>query len=66
MRGRLGPMAKGMRWPSLADATQGLSHADLVKAAEAAAKQALMRDDERVTAPDLVFALDARRTTSSA
>lgn len=66
MRGRLGPMAKGTRWSSLAEASEGLSHADLVKAAEAAAKRALMRGDERVTPDDLVRALDARRTTSSA
>lgn len=66
MRGRLGPMAKGIRWSSLVDATEGFSHADLVKAAEAAAKQALMRGEERVTTADLVAALDARRTTRSA
>jgi SpoVK/Ycf46/Vps4 family AAA+-type ATPase len=66
IRARLGPMAKGMRWSLLAEATDGLSHADLVKAAEAAAKRTLMRGDERVTPDDLVVALDARRTTSSA
>ncbi len=41
MRRRLGPMGKGLRWSRLADEAEGLSHADLVKAAEAAAKRAL-------------------------
>ncbi len=64
MRARLGPMAKGIRWSALSKATAGLSHADLVKGAEAAAKQALMRGDERVGADDLTVALAARRAAS--
>lgn len=66
LKSRLGPLAKGMRWDRLASATEGLSHADLVKAAEAAAKQALMRGGTRVTAEDLRVALQARRAASVA
>jgi SpoVK/Ycf46/Vps4 family AAA+-type ATPase len=61
MKARLGPLAKGMRWARAANAARGLSHADLVKAAEAAAKHALMHDGRRVIASDVVRALDARR-----
>jgi hypothetical protein len=45
---------------------EGLSHADVVKASEAAAKQALMRGDEHVSAADLTTALRARRTSGIA
>jgi SpoVK/Ycf46/Vps4 family AAA+-type ATPase len=62
VRRRLGPIGKGIRWPAIAAQAVGLSHADLVKAAEAAAKQALLRGDERVQARDLNDALAARRT----
>jgi SpoVK/Ycf46/Vps4 family AAA+-type ATPase len=60
LRARLGPLAKGIRLPSMAK-YEGLSHADLVKAAETAAKQALMRGDQRVHVRDLIAALAARR-----
>lgn len=63
MKRRLGPMGRGLRWPRMANVAEGLSHADLVKAAEAAAKQALMRGAERVGAADLVSALKARQAT---
>jgi len=56
-------MGKGLRWPRIANEAEGLSHADLVKAAEAAAKQALMRGAERIGAADLVSALRARQAT---
>lgn len=64
VRRRLGPIGKGVRWPALARTAEGLSHADLVKAAEAAAKRALMRGDARVTIDDLDQALTARRAAS--
>ncbi len=64
MRGRLGPLGKGVRWARVAEHAKGLSHADLVKAAEAAAKQTLMRGGERVEVADLTTALSARRTAS--
>jgi SpoVK/Ycf46/Vps4 family AAA+-type ATPase len=61
MKRRLGPMGKGLRWDRVAPKADGLSHADLVKAAETAAKQALMRGAERVNVSDLDVALQARR-----
>lgn len=60
MRARLGPFAKGMRWPTVTKHASGLSHADLVKAAETAAKQAVMRHESLVTLEALTAALDAR------
>jgi SpoVK/Ycf46/Vps4 family AAA+-type ATPase len=62
MRNRLGRMGTGIRWSTLAKSANGLSHADLVKAAEAAGKQALMRGDARVNAADLSTALAARQS----
>ncbi len=64
IRARLGSMAMRLSLAKLGDSTQGLSHADLVKAAEAAAKSALMRGDTAVTRPDLIEALTARRQAS--
>lgn len=61
LRSRLGPLAKGIRLPSMGKHAAGLSHAELVKAAEAAAKQALMRGDEHVITDDVIAALAARR-----
>lgn len=61
VRGRLGPLAKGVRLPAIGKVALGLSHAELVKAAESAGKRALMRGDERVTTGDLAEALAARR-----
>lgn len=66
IRGRLGSLIKGMRWDTVDAHTEGLSHADLVKAAEAAAKAVLMRGDTAVRAVDLVSSLEARRTASGA
>lgn len=64
VKGRLGVLIKGIRWEKVDPHTEGLSHADLVKASEAAAKAVLMRGDTLVTADDLVVALDARRTAT--
>ena len=64
MKARLGPMGRGIRWTDLD--TSNLSHAELVKAAETAAKQAIMRGDSQVTSPDLEHALSARRAASIA
>jgi len=66
IRGRLGTMVKGLRWEKIDSAAQGLSHADLVEAAETAAKGALMRAQTAVTADDLVTALAERRAASGA
>ncbi len=66
MKARLGPLAKGLRWQSVGKKVAGLSHADLVKASETAAKMALMRGDEHVTNADVSAALIARGTTEVA
>lgn len=64
IKDRLGSLIRGMRWESVDRHTEGLSHADLVKAAESAAKVVLMRDDISVTAHDLIDALETRRAAS--
>lgn len=64
MRGRLSSLAKGIRWQSVTKHAEGLSHADLVKAAESAAKSVLMRGETQVTAADLIAALRTRRAAS--
>lgn len=63
LRTRLGPMGKGLQFDRSppAKALTGLSHAELVKVAEAAAKQALIRGDDRVDSDDLAIALKGRR-----
>jgi SpoVK/Ycf46/Vps4 family AAA+-type ATPase len=64
MRRRLGKLGVEVAWPEVTAVADGLSHADLVKAAEAAAKRALMRHEERVTTSDVAEALTARRAAS--
>jgi SpoVK/Ycf46/Vps4 family AAA+-type ATPase len=64
MRGRLGSLAKGVRWASLADDVTGLSHADLVRAAESAAKGVILSGGARVTADDIRRALRSRQAAS--
>jgi len=64
IKGRLGSLMRGVRWDSVDAHTEGLSHAELVKAAEAAAKAVLMRGDTVISADDLISALEARRTAS--
>jgi SpoVK/Ycf46/Vps4 family AAA+-type ATPase len=59
---RLGPLGKGLRFREVGEPVEGLSHADLVTAAESAAKQALLRGEETVSPADLQAALAARRT----
>ena len=66
LKARLGPMAKGLglnRFPT-AQSLQGLSHAELVKVAESAAKQALIRRQDQVQKDDLTIALKARRSAA--
>lgn len=64
MRARLGTLASGTSMAKLGDYTAGLSHAELVKAAETAAKAVLMRGENKVQRDDLVVALTSRRTAS--
>ena len=61
IKARLGPLAKRLPWATVESATVGLSHADLVKAAEAAAKRAIMDGSGRVTAAGVRTALEGRR-----
>lgn len=64
LRGRLGSIAKGVRWASLADEMAGLSHADLVRAAEAAAKSVILAGGDNVTLDDIRLALKSRQAAS--
>lgn len=64
MKSRLGSLARGMRWTNLAEEMNGLSHADLVRAAESAAKTVLLKGGTRVTPADIRDALTARRAAS--
>lgn len=64
IKARLGSLATGTSMAKLGEYTAGLSHAELVKAAETAAKTVLMRGDTRVNRDDLVLALVARQTAS--
>lgn len=64
IRGRLGTLIAQTSLAKLAEYTDGLSHADLVKAAESAAKSSLMRGDTAVDRETLVQALVTRRSAS--
>lgn len=64
MRARLGSLATSTDLTKLGEYTNGLSHADLVKAAESAAKAVLMRGERQVEREDLILALKARRSAS--
>ena len=64
MRTRLGPLGRGVRWTTVSQHVPGLSHAELVKAAEMAAKHVILRGEKRVAATDLIDALRARRAAS--
>jgi SpoVK/Ycf46/Vps4 family AAA+-type ATPase len=64
MRGRLGSLARNVRWPGLSDAMSGLSHADLVRAAESAAKSVILGGRKSVTSDDIRVALETRKTAS--
>ena len=66
IRARLGSLARGIDWRTVRRHVDGLSHADLVKAAETAAKTALMRGEAAVNVDDIVTALDARKAASVA
>lgn len=64
MRGRLGSLAKGVRWAALAEHMAGLSHADLVRAAESAAKSVILAGGTRVSADDIRQSLKSRQAAS--
>jgi len=65
MRARLAPLdASGVKWPAVMDATEHLSHADLARACEHAAKKAILEHRTRVETTDLVEALGERRVAA--
>lgn len=64
MRGRLGSLAKGIRWPALSDDMAGLSHADLVRAAESAAKSVILTGGTEVNGEAIRLALRSRQAAS--
>lgn len=64
IRKRLGSLIEGVSLNGLTSFTEGLSHADIVKAAESAAKNALMRGDPTATRADLEAALSIRRSAN--
>lgn len=64
MRGRLGSIAKGVRWASLTDDMAGLSHSELVRAAEAAAKSVILGGGDKLTMEDIRLALRSRQLAS--
>lgn len=64
IRGRLGSLIRDVPLAGLAEEMLGLSHADLVRAAESAAKGAILRGATRVTAESLGAELRMRRATA--
>lgn len=66
LKARLGPLGRGIRWATVRNHTVPLSHAELVKAAEAAAKRSLLSGDDRVATATLIDALRERSDSSSA
>ncbi|PZQ89920.1 MAG: AAA family ATPase [Leifsonia xyli] len=64
MKARLGTLARGIKWQEMETSASGLSHADLVKAVEAAAKAVLMKGEVVVSAGDLIAALSARQAVA--
>ncbi|HJT90988.1 MAG TPA: ATP-binding protein [Mycobacterium sp.] len=60
LKGRLGSLGKGIAWARVRAAADGLSHAELVKAAESAAKAALLGGEKTVSTAGLTAAIDER------
>ena len=60
LKNRLGPLLGRISWKAVTEATDGLSHALLVQAAEVAAKRSLLAGESRVAATVLVDALRER------
>jgi SpoVK/Ycf46/Vps4 family AAA+-type ATPase len=66
LKKRLGSLGRGIKWPAIKSNQFGLSHAELVKAAEAAAKRSLLSKEALVTTEGLMAALNQRRESSGA
>ena len=60
MDGRLGPLGGNVEWDDVRVHCGDMSQAELVKAAEAAAKRSLLADQRHVTTANLVVALKER------
>lgn len=55
-------VTKRLSWPGIVEAAEGLSHADIVRAAEEAAKDAVLADTDVVSTVALIAALTERKT----
>ena len=67
LRRRLAAMdTSAVSWEAVADHVHELSHAELARAAESAAKGAILDENDSVQTSDLVAALDERRTARNA
>lgn len=66
VRRRLGKLGTGVRWATIKTDMVGLSHAELVRAAESAAKFAILEQKERVSGSDVRVALQARKVNDVA
>jgi SpoVK/Ycf46/Vps4 family AAA+-type ATPase len=66
LKKRLGSLGRGIKWPAIKSNQFRLSHAELVKAAEAAAKRSLLSKEALVTTEGLMAALNQRRESSGA
>lgn len=64
MKTRLGTLGRGIKWASIIPYSEGLSHAELVKAVESAAKLALLGGNVTLKGSDIVRALETRRVAS--
>ncbi|MGB1016664.1 MAG: AAA family ATPase [Nannocystaceae bacterium] len=63
IRGRLSLLdTTGLDWESVTKATGGLSHAELVRACEQAAKDVLLKNQTRLATEGLLVTLDERRS----
>lgn len=63
MRRRLGTLGRSIAWKKVSDIAEGLSQADVVRAAEDAAKTVIIAGRARVTTEDLIAAIEGRRST---
>jgi SpoVK/Ycf46/Vps4 family AAA+-type ATPase len=64
MRARLALLdTSGVRWPGVVEAAKGLSHSDVTRACEHAAKNAILQHHTRIDTSELIEALSERRST---
>ncbi len=65
LKTRLGNLGRKIGWKTVRKHTDGFSHAELVKAAETAAKHTLLASEQRIMTATLAGALEERRNTAS-